>query len=62
MLQTTQGIVLRTVKYADTSMIADLYTRESGRTSFVVRLPRTRKSAGASTDEAAEAPVEEPEE
>ena len=45
MLQTTQGIVLRTVKYADTSMIADLYTRESGRTSFVVRLPRTRKAA-----------------
>ena len=45
MLQTTQGIVLRTVKYSDTSMIADLYTRESGRTSFVVRLPRTRKAA-----------------
>lgn len=45
MLQTTQGVVLRTVKYADTSMIADLYTREVGRASFVVRTPRTRKAA-----------------
>lgn len=43
MLQTTQGIVLRTVKYSDTQMIADLYTETAGRASFVVRMPRTRR-------------------
>lgn len=44
MLQTTQGIVLRTVKYKDSMMIADVYTEKSGRASFLVRMPRSRKS------------------
>ena len=45
MLQTTRGIVLRTIKYKDALMIADVYTETSGRASFLVRVPRSRKSA-----------------
>lgn len=45
MLQKTVGIVLHTLKYNDTSNIVDIYTRENGRASFLVPLPRSRKSA-----------------
>lgn len=45
MLQKTVGIVLHTLKYNDTSNIVDIYTRENGRTSFLVSVPRSRKSA-----------------
>lgn len=45
MLQKTQGIVLRTVKYKDTSWIADVYTDVAGRASFLVPVPRSRKAA-----------------
>lgn len=45
MLQKTAGIVLHTLKYNDTSLIADIYTEVSGRASFLVPLPRSRKSA-----------------
>lgn len=45
MLQKTIGIVLRTTKYSDTSIIADIYTEIAGRASFVVRIPRSRKSS-----------------
>lgn len=45
MLQKTMGIVLHTLKYNDTSLIADIYTEHSGRASFLVPLPRSRKSA-----------------
>lgn len=34
MLQKTKGIVLHTLKYNDTSIIVDMYTELSGRTSF----------------------------
>ncbi len=42
----TEGIVLRTVKYGDRSVIADIYTRSYGCLSFLVRIPSgKRKSA-----------------
>ena len=37
MLQKTKGIVLHTLKYNDTSIIVDMYTELSGRTSFLDR-------------------------
>lgn len=45
MLQKTRGIVLRTLKYNDRSIIADVYTELSGRASFLVPVSRSRKSA-----------------
>lgn len=45
MLQNAQGIVLRTVRYKDTSLIADVYTDVAGRVSFMVPVPRSRKAA-----------------
>lgn len=45
MLQKTQGIVLRTLKYKDTSLIADIYTEVAGRLSFMIAIPRSRKAA-----------------
>ena len=45
MLQKTVGFVLHTLKYNDTSNIVDIYTRENGRASFLVSVPRSRKSA-----------------
>lgn len=44
MLQRISGIVLRTVKYKDTSFIADVYTDTLGRASFMVSMSRSRKS------------------
>ena len=43
MYQKTTGIVLHSLKYNDTSNIVDIYTRESGRASFLVKLPKSRK-------------------
>lgn len=45
MLQKTTAIVLHTLKYNDTSNIIDMYTKEMGRASFLVNVPRSRKSA-----------------
>ena len=45
MLQRISGIVLRTIKYKDTSAIADVYTDALGRASFMVSTSRSRKSA-----------------
>lgn len=45
MLQKTRGIVLHALKYKDTSFIVDIYTELSGRMSFLVPVPRTRKAA-----------------
>ena len=39
MLQKTKGIVLHTLKYNDTSIIVDMYTELSGRTSFSFLYP-----------------------
>lgn len=45
MLQKMHGIVLHSLKYNDTSLIVDLYTDVNGRMSFIVPLPRSRRSA-----------------
>jgi DNA repair protein RecO (recombination protein O) len=37
MIVSTQGIVLNTVKYGDTGVIAKIYTRESGTRSFLIK-------------------------
>ena len=44
MYQKMTGIVLHTLKYNDTSNIVEIYTREGGRSSFLVKVPRSRKS------------------
>lgn len=44
MFQKTKGIVLHVLKYNDTSNIVDIYTQQNGRVSFLVKLPRSRKS------------------
>ena len=44
MLEKTQGIVLRTLKYNDESVIVDIYTANNGAQGFIVRLPRSRRS------------------
>ena len=38
--KSTQGIVLRIIKYTDTSNIIDLYTLEKGRCAVLVRIPK----------------------
>lgn len=45
MLQKTVGIVLHILKYSDTSNIVEMYTELSGRASFLVAVPRSRKAA-----------------
>lgn len=45
MLQKTVGIVLHTLKYNDTSNIVEIYTELSGRASFLIAIPRSRKAA-----------------
>ena len=45
MLQKTKGIVLHTLKYNDTSIIVDMYTELSGRTSFLVPVRGRRQSS-----------------
>lgn len=44
MLEKTRGIVLHTVKYSDSGIVATLYTREFGRLSVLVRGLRKKKS------------------
>ncbi|MCB2221108.1 MAG: DNA repair protein RecO [Bacteroidetes bacterium] len=44
MLQTTRGIVLRTVKYSESSIIAKIYTEAFGIQSYMVRGFRSKKS------------------
>jgi DNA repair protein RecO (recombination protein O) len=45
MLQKTAGIVLRTIKYNDTSNIVDVYTEQFGRATFIASVPKSRRSA-----------------
>ena len=40
----TRGIILRTVKYSETSIIADIYTEESGLRSYIISGVRTQRS------------------
>ena len=44
MMQKLTGIVLHVLKYNDTSNIVDIYTEQVGRASFLVKIPRSRKS------------------
>jgi DNA repair protein RecO (recombination protein O) len=44
MIITTDAVVLRTMKYRDTSRIATLYTRVSGKISVIAKGARDRKS------------------
>jgi DNA repair protein RecO (recombination protein O) len=44
MLQTIQGLILRTVKYAESSVICDVYTREHGLRTYIMSGVRQQKS------------------
>lgn len=44
MMQKLTGIVLHVLKYNDASNIVDIYTEQCGRASFLVKIPRSRKS------------------
>lgn len=44
MLEKTRGIILHQIKYTDSGIVAQLYTRKFGRQSFLVRGIRKRKS------------------
>ena len=44
MLEKTRGIILRQIKYTDSGIVAQLYTRKFGRQSFLIRGMRNRKS------------------
>lgn len=43
MLTKTEAIVLHSLKYGDQRAIVDLFTRDHGRVSFIVSLPRSAK-------------------
>ena len=44
MLTKTQAIVLHSLKYGESRLIVDMFTRTFGRQSFIVSLPKTPKS------------------
>ena len=44
MLVTTEGIVLHFIKYGDNSIIATIYTRNSGRQAYLLNISHSRKS------------------
>ncbi|XZF13231.1 DNA repair protein RecO [Chitinophagaceae bacterium MMS25-I14] len=46
MIQQTKGIVLRSVKYGETSLICSIFTRDHGVQSYMVQGVRTAKSRG----------------
>ena len=43
MLTKTQAIVLRSLKYGESRLIVDMFTRTFGRQSFIVSIPKTSK-------------------
>ncbi|MBC7884609.1 MAG: DNA repair protein RecO [Saprospiraceae bacterium] len=43
-LYTSKGIIFRTIKYSETSIICDIYTREKGLRSFIASGVRTTKA------------------
>ena len=43
MLVKTEAIVLHSLKYGETRLIVDLFTRKAGRQSFIVSMPKTQK-------------------
>lgn len=44
MLHKTTGIVLHTIKYGDSSIIAHIYTRDFGRQSYIINSVRSKRS------------------
>jgi DNA repair protein RecO (recombination protein O) len=44
MLEKTRGIILHQIKYTDSGIVAQMYTRKFGRQSFLIRGMRKRKS------------------
>lgn len=44
MQEKTCGVVLRSLKYGDHSIIVDIFTETRGTLSFMVRVPKTRRS------------------
>ena len=44
MLTKTQAIVLHSLKYGESRLIVDMFTRTFGRQSFIVSIPKTTKS------------------
>jgi DNA repair protein RecO (recombination protein O) len=44
MLEKTKGIVLHQIKYTDSGIVAQLYTRKFGRQSFLIKGMRNKKS------------------
>jgi DNA repair protein RecO (recombination protein O) len=44
MLQTTKGIILHQIKYSDSGVIAQVYTRDFGRQSLMIKGMRNRKA------------------
>lgn len=44
MLTKTQAIVLHAFKYGESRLIVDLFTRQAGRLSFIVSLPKSAKA------------------
>jgi DNA repair protein RecO (recombination protein O) len=44
MLEKTRGIILHQIKYTDSGIVAQMYTRKFGRQSFLIRGMRNRKS------------------
>lgn len=45
MLQKNTGIVLHVLKYNDSTNIVDIYTEQSGRTSYLITASRSKKSS-----------------
>jgi len=44
MLEKTRGVILHQIKYSDSGIVAQLYTRKFGRQSFLIRGIRKKKS------------------
>ena len=44
MLTKTQAIVLHSLKYGETRLIVDMFTRSMGRQSFIVSIPKSTKA------------------
>ena len=49
MLNKTSGIILYTTKYADTSLIAKIYTSDFGLQSYIINGVRSKKSKSKAT-------------
>jgi DNA repair protein RecO (recombination protein O) len=44
MLEKTRGIILHQIKYTDSGIVAQMYTRKFGRQSFLIKGMRNRKT------------------